>query len=103
MGHKKTMVQTVRSITILAGEKKIMVKKPRALHRIFFSIQAFADQTAWHESKISFDDPLFISFYALDGPAKYFQAKGEDIFQGNVWVYNMSPINLLYSATEILR
>ena len=97
------MVQTVRSVNVLAGEKKIIIEKPRALHRVFFSIQAFADQTAWHESKISFDDPLFISFYALDGPARYFEAKGEDIFQGNVWVSNVSDTYLLYSATEILH
>ena len=97
------MVQTVRSINVLAGEKKIIIEKPRVLHRVFFSVQAFADQTAWHESKISFDDPQFLSFYALDGPARYFEARGEDIFQGSIWVFNLSTINLLYSATEILR
>ena len=97
------MVQTIRSITILAGEKKIILEKPQVLHRIFFSIQAFADQTAWFESKISFDDPHFRSFYVLDGPARYFEAKGEDIFQGNVWIFNVSDTNLLYSATEILH
>jgi len=97
------MVQTLRSITILAGEKILMLEKPQALHRIFFSIQAFADQTAWLETKISFDDPYFRSFYVLDGPAKYFEAKGDDIFQGDIWIYNISDTNLLYSATEILR
>ena len=97
------MVQTVRSTTILAGEKILMLEKPQALHRIFFSIQAFADQTAWYESKISFDDPLFLSFYVLDGSAKYFEARGDDIFQGNIWIYNISDTNLLYSATEILH
>jgi len=97
------MVQTVRSITVLAGGKMVMLEKPQALHRIFFSVQAFADLTAWYETKISFDDPQFRSFYVLDGPAKYFEAKGDDIFQGNIWVYNMSDINLLYSATEILH
>ena len=97
------MVQTVRSITILAGEKIIMLEKPLALHRIFFSIQAFADQTAWLESKISFDDPMFRSFYVIDGPAKYFEARGDDISQGDIWVYNTSDTNLLYSATEILH
>jgi len=97
------MVQTVRSITILAGEKMMLIEKPLALHRVFFSIQVFADLTTWHESKISFDDPQFISFYALDGPARYFEARGEDIFQGNIWAYNVSDINLLFSATEILR
>ena len=88
---------------MLAGEKKIIIEKPLTLHRIFFSVQVFADQTAWFESKISFDDPHFRSFYVLDGPARYFQAKGEDIFQGNVWIFNVSDTNLLYSATEILH
>jgi len=96
------MVQTVRSLTILAGEKVILVEKPQALHRIFFSVQAFAEQTTWLETKISFDDPQFRSFYVLDGSARYFEAKGEDIFQGNIWVFNTSGTNLLYSATEIL-
>ena len=97
------MVQTVRSITVLAGEKMILIEKPLALHRIFFSVQAFADMTAWLESKISFDDPQFRSFYVLDGSAKYFEARGDDIFQGNIWIYNISDTNLLYSATEILH
>ena len=97
------MVQTIRSITVLAGEKIIILEKPQALHRVFFSIQAFADQTAWLETKISFDDPQFRSFYVLDGSARYFEANGEDIFQGNIWVYNISGTNLLLSATEILH
>ena len=97
------MVQTVRSITKLAGEKIVMLEKPQALRRIFFSIQAFADQTAWLETKISFDDPQFRSFYVLDGSARYFEAKGEDIFQGDIWVFNVSDTSLLYSATEILH
>ena len=97
------MVQTVRSITILAGEKILMLEKPQALHRIFFSIQAFANQTLWLKTKISFDDPQFRSFYVIDGPARYFEAKGEDIFQGNVWVFNVSDTNLLLSSTEILH
>ena len=97
------MVQTIRSLNILAGEKKIILEKPLSLHRIFFSIQAFADQTAWLETKISFDDPQFRSFYVIDGPARYFEAEGDDIFQGNVWIFNVSDTNLLYSATEILR
>ena len=97
------MVQTVYSVTILAGKKRILIEKPRALQRIFFSVRALADQTTWYKSIISFDDPLFHSFYVLNGPAKYFQVEGDDIFQGNIWVYNMSDTNLLYSATEILH
>ena len=97
------MVQTVRSITVLAGEKIIILEKPRALHRIFFSIQAFADQNVWLRTNISFDDPQFRSFYVLDGPARYFEAEGDDIFQGNIWIYNISDADLLYSATEILH
>ena len=96
------MVQTIYSVTISAGEKRIMIGKPRVLRRIFFSIRALADQTVWYKSMLSFDDPLFRSFYVLNGPAKYFEAKGEGIFQGNIWVYNTSDTNLLHTATEIL-
>jgi len=96
------MVQTVNSITVLSGKKKILIEKPRFLRRIFFSVRALADQSAWYQSQISFDDPLFHSFYALNGPAKYFEAKGEGIFQGDVWVFNASDQNLQYTSTEIL-
>ena len=96
------MVQTVVSRTILAGDKTILLEKPLVLYRIFFSIRALADQSAWYQSKVSFDDPLFRSFFVLNGPAKYFQAEGEGIFQGNVWIYNTSDQDLEYTATEIL-
>ena len=97
------MVQTLRSITLLAGQKMKVIEKPLALHRVFFSIRALADQTAWYETKISFDDQMFRSFYVIDGPAKYFEAEGTDIFQGDIWVYNTSNTNLLYTTTEILH
>ena len=96
------MVQTVRSVTILGGQKMIMLEKPRSLKRIFFSVQAFAPSTEWLRSKISFDDPSFLSYYVIDGPARYFEARGEGIFQGNIWIYNQSTTNLLHTATEIL-
>ena len=96
------MVQTLRSIDLLPGEKKIIIEKPRSLRRIFFSVRAFADQSTWYKTKMSFDDPQFYSYYLLSGPAKYFEARGEGIFQGDIWIYNMSMEDLLYSATEIL-
>jgi len=96
------MAQTVYSVTILAGKKKILLEKPQVLRRIFFSVRALADQAAWYKSMVSFDDPSFRSFYVLNGPAKYFEAKGEGIFQGDVWVYNVSVQNLEYTVTEIL-
>ena len=96
------MVQTVLSKTLYAGQKTILLEKPLALRRIFFSVRALADQSTWYQSRISFDDPLFRSYYVLDGPAKYFEAKGEGIFQGDVWVYNASDQNIQYTSTEIL-
>ena len=96
------MVQTVRSETILAGHKKIIFEKPLVLHRIFLSINALAPPDAWCESRISFDDPLFYSFYTLAGYVKYFEAKGEGIFQGDVWVVNTSAGDVIYTLTEIL-
>jgi len=96
------MAQTVVSVTIPAGQQRVLVEKPQALYRIFFSVRAIAPDTSWYQSKISLGDPLFRSYYVLDGPAKYFEAVGEGIFQGRVWVRNESAVNLLYTATEIL-
>ena len=96
------MVQTVWSETISAGHKKIIFEKPLALRRIFFSIRALAPPEAWAESRISFDDPEFYSYYTLAGYGKYFEAKGEGIFQGDVWGYNLATSDTTYTLTEIL-
>jgi len=97
------MVQTVKTLTLSSQEKSILIKKPTVLNRIFFSIRAFADDNLWYQSKISFDDPLFHTFYILNGPAKYFESEGVDIFQGNIWVFNTSSVSLQYTSTEILH
>ena len=96
------MVQTIRSLGLSPSLKAIILEKPIVLNRIFFSITAFAPPSEWHRTKISFGDPSFTSFYILDGPARYFEAKGEGIFQGDIWLFNQSDVDLLYTATEIL-
>ena len=96
------MVQTVGSQIIPAGGKKIIFEKPLVLRRIFFSITTLAPPDMWAESRISFDDPMFYSYYTLAGYTKHFGAKGEGIFQGNVWAYNLSGGDLTYDMTEIL-
>ena len=96
------MVQRVWTETILAGHKKIMFEKPLVLRRIFFNINALVPPDAWCESRVSFDDPMFYSFYTLAGYSKYFEAKGEGIFQGDVWVFNTSGVGVLYTMTEII-
>ena len=97
------MAQTVCAHMILAGEKRIILEKPHALQRIFFSVCVVASQTSWYDVRMSFDEPKFCSYYPLNGPTKFFQAKGVDIFQGNVWVLNGSDTDLLIAATEMLR
>ena len=97
------MVQTIGTYLILSGEKKIVLEKPNTLHRIFFSVRVVAGEAAWRDAKISFDDPLFSSYLSLNGSKKYFEAAGEDIFQGNIWAINLSDVGLLLSATEILH
>jgi len=97
------MVQTVFSCKILSGKKRIVLEKPRRLQRIFFSIHRISDLTSWHETRISFDDPLFLSYFTLNGPLNFFEAEGADIFQGNVWVYNVSDVDFWYAVTEILH
>ena len=97
------MVQTIRTITISAGQKEIVFEKPRVLTRIFFSLQVTADETVWHKTKISFDDPSFCFFFMLDGNITKFEADGQDIFQGDIWVHNLADTIQFYSLTEILR
>ena len=96
------MSQTVISLTVPAGHSVIFFEKPQVSTRIFFGIRALADDTKWAQSKISLGDPLFTFCYVIDGPGKYFEARGEGIFQGDVWVWNASTVNLLYVGTEIL-
>ena len=97
------MVQTVFSCKILAGEKRIVLEKPHTLHRIFFSMHKISEQTSWHATEISFDDPLFRSYFLMSGSLNRFQAEGVDIFQGDIWVLNASDMDFWYTATEILR
>ena len=96
------MVQRVWSETISAGHKKIIFEKPLALRRIFISIKTVASAEAWCESWISFGDPMFYSYYIIAGYAKYFEVKGEGIFQGDVWVLNTSGGDVKYTMVETL-
>ena len=87
---------------ISAGLKKIVFEKPHVLRRIFMSIQVLVPPDAWCESRISFDDPGFHSYYTLAGYSKYFEAKGEGISQGDVWVFNTTTGSVPYTMMEIL-
>jgi len=97
------MVQTVRTFLVSAGKKQIVLEKPHILHRIFFFIRVLASQTSWYPSGISLGDPKFGSYLSLNGPEKYFEANGEDIFQGDIWVLNNSNADLSYTVSEILH
>ena len=96
------MVQTVCSYKIIAGKKRIVLEKPHSLHRIFFSIHRISEQTSWHATKISFDDPHFHSYFLLSGSLNHFEAEGAGICQGNIWAYNVSDADFWYTMTEIL-
>ena len=97
------MVQTVQSVWVYTGQKRRVLEKPHSLNRVFFSVQVITDPTVQRSIRMSFGDPLFVSYYVLDWSARYFRAEGEDIFQGDVWVLNPSDSNLLISLTEILH
>ena len=96
------MVQTVSSVIITPGHKLLIIEKPLVLCRIFFSVRVFVSQGYWYESQMSLGDPAFRSYFALGGPVNYFEARGEGIFQGDIWVLNASGNDLLYALTEIL-
>ena len=97
------MVQTVRTILVLAAEKKIILEKPNRLRRIFFAVRTIADQAPVCKTRLSFDDPQFHTYFTFSGPMKYFEAEGPDITQGDIWIYNASGGDLEYTATEILH
>jgi len=96
------MAQTVASVVLQNGQQRIFFKKPQVLCRIFCNISVLAAESVWQESKISFGDPLFSSFYALNGQHRDFEVKGEGLYQGDVWVRNNSGNALYYTGTEIL-
>jgi len=96
------VVQTVKSLTIPSGQKKIFFEKPHVLCRIFFRISALLLTTQGYKSRISFGDPTFADYYELIWSNTYFEARGEGIFQGDVWVHNQSSVSITYTATEIL-
>ena len=97
------MVQTLISRNLLPGEKIILFEKPRVLHRVFFSVRAMVDGGLSREMWVSFDDPDFHSHYMIDGSEKYFEARGIDIFQGNIWLKSNTESSVLFAATEILH
>ena len=96
------MVQTLKAQMVYTGWKVILLEKPRSSSRIFFSIKALVDPTAWRRSLVSFDDPSFASHYIFDGPVQQLEARGEGIFQGTVWVQNVSSVDIPFTVTEIL-
>ena len=96
------MVQTIKSRRVTPGESVILLERPLALRRIFYSIKALTDSTMEHKAHISFDDPTFLSYYTLDGGVQEFEVKGEGICQGAIWVQNVSSTALLFVSTEVL-
>ena len=96
------MAQTVKSQRVPSGWIVRLLNKPLVLNRIFFSVKMIADTTTDSKSYISLGDPTFTSYYILDKQVFFFEAKGEGIFQGVIWVQNASTVDLLFDATEIL-
>ena len=97
------MVQTVRTVRLTLGEKIILFEKPHVLHRVFFSVRQISGSSVWAPSAISLGDPQFLSYYWITAASNYFQAKGNDIFQGDIWLRNDVAEFQYYAATEILH
>ena len=96
------MAQTVRSQWIYSGWKIRLLNKPQVLNRIFFTVKVLADSTNDFRLYLSLGDPGFFSYYTLGRQVPYFEAKGEGIFQGDIWVQNVSTVDLLVTMAEIL-
>ena len=96
------MAQTVKSQWVPSGWMIRLFNKPLVLNRIFFGVKVIVDTTTDYRSYISLGDPTFATYYTLDKRVFFFEAKGEGIFQGVIWIKNVSTTDLLFVATEIL-
>jgi len=97
------MVQAVRTVRLIPGEKTILFEKPHVLRRVFFSVRQISGNNAWAPSAISLGDPQFLSHYWITALSSYFEAKGKDIFQGDIWIRNDASEFQYYASTEILH
>jgi len=97
------MVQTVRTVRLIPGEKIILFEKPHVLRRVFFSVRQISGSSAWAPSGISLGDPQFLSYYWITSVVNYFEAKGNDIFQGDIWLQNDAAEFQYYTSSEILH
>ena len=96
------MTQTVKSQWVPSGWIIRVLEKPRVSNRIFFSVKVVVDTTTDYRSYISLGDPKFSTYYTLNKQVSFFETKGEGIFQGDVWVQNVSTADLLFVVSEIL-
>ena len=96
------MAQTVKSQWIYSGWVVRLLDKPQVLNRTFFSVKVLTDLTTDYRSYISLGDPRFSLYYALGRSVPFFEAKGEGIFQGDIWAHNVSTSDLLFVISEIL-
>ena len=96
------MAQTVKSQWIPSGWIIRLIDKPLVLNRIFFSVKVLTEQTADFRAYISLGDPRFYSYYTFGRSVPFFEARGEGIFQEDIWAKNVSTIDLLFVMSEIL-
>ena len=96
------MVQTVKTVNIQPGHQKMVFEKPHVLCRVYFKIAALLTAGQGYRSFVSFDDPLFRNYYTLLSTSTNIEAKGEGIFQGDIWVRNQSSVSIDYAGMEIL-
>ena len=96
------MAQTVKSQWVPSGWMLRLFNKPLVSNRIFFSVKVVTDTTTDYRSYISLGDPTFATYYTLDKQVFFFEARGEGIFQEDIWAKNVSTIDLLFVMSEIL-
>jgi len=96
------MTQTVQSRWVYSGWIVRLLDKPLVLNRIFYSVKVLFDPATDYRSYISLGDPKFSSYYTFGRPVSSFEAKGEGIFQGDIWAQNVSTSDLLFVTSEIL-
>ena len=96
------MVQTLITIGLPPESQRILFEKPISLRRIFFGISMIVGEDVACRLNISFGDPMFYSYYALEGRYRHFELKGEGLFQGDIWARNVSTMDIKYTAVQTL-
>ena len=76
---------------------------PHVMRRIFLGVYIVAWEDTTFAAHISFDDPRFVNYLALNTLKREYEFECPHIPQGNVFIQKQSDVTGSISAIEILK